>query len=173
MIVRNMIFVFLFLNQSRPFLCRQNIFTPGNLLTTIRQFVRVLAIQLGPSRLFPVLFLSRLPGSMLLEIVASSLSDCEEFNALVPLQHCLETCYSAKDFPDSHSTQVIVANICVYMEYLPLDVPLTSWTGVIDHFDKFLRRVPDGYTGSGRVLTKLFQYILRIPGVHANKVSPR
>ncbi|XP_055329000.1 protein unc-79 homolog [Paramacrobiotus metropolitanus] len=147
----------------------QSVFTPGNLLTTIRQFVRVMAIQLGPSRLFPVLFLSRLPGSMLLEIVASSLSDCEEFNALVPLQHCLETCYSAKDFPSSHDIQIIIANICVYMEFLPLEVPLSSWGSVIDHFDKFLRRIPDGYVGNARVLAKLLQYVLRIPGMHANK----
>lgn len=97
-------------------------------MTTIRQFVRVLAMQLGPSRLFPVLFLSKLPGSMLLEIVASSLADCEEFNSLVPLQHCLERCHSEKTkFPSQYSLSVIVANICVYMEFLPLDVPLSGW----------------------------------------------
>ena len=146
-------------------------------MTIIRQFVRVLAIQLGPSRLFPVLFLSKLPGSMLLEIMALSLADCEDFNSLVPLQHCLDTCYSAKEFPSPSSAQIIIANICVYMESLPVDVPLTGWVGVLDHFDKFLRRLPDVYTNCSRVFTKLFHYLLRIvktvagmPNVQYNKV---
>ncbi|GAU98815.1 hypothetical protein RvY_09908 [Ramazzottius varieornatus] len=148
----------------------QNIFIPGNLMTTIRQFVRVLAMQLGPSRLFPVLFLSKLPGCMLLEIVASSLADCEEFNSLVPLQHCLERCHSEKiKFPSQYSLSVIVANICVYMEFLPLDVPLSGWGPILEHFDKFLRRIPENYTSCLRVLTKLLQYIMRVPGLHLNK----
>ncbi|OQV19140.1 Protein unc-79-like protein [Hypsibius exemplaris] len=150
----------------------QNTYIPGNLMTIIRQFVRVLAVQLGPSRLFPVLFLSRLPGSMLLEIVAASLLDCEEFSPVLPLQHCLETCYAAKEFPAQHSAQVIMANVCVYMDNLLLsDLPYSVWGPMLEHFDKFFRRIPDSYVGCSKVLTKLFSYVLRLPQIHQNKVS--
>ena len=67
-----------------------------------------------------------------------------------------------------------------YMESLPVDVPLTGWVGILDHFDKFLRRLPDGYTNCTTALTKLFHYLLRVvktvagtPNVQYNKVTLR
>ena len=67
-----------------------------------------------------------------------------------------------------------------YMESLPVDVPLTGWVGILDHFDKFLRRLPDGYTNCTTALTKLFHYLLRVvktvagtPNFQYNKVTLR
>ncbi|CAM1320186.1 UNC79 (predicted) [Pycnogonum litorale] len=123
-----------------PWQSESNVHLPGGCNSSAKQFLRCTLHQLAPNGIFTQIFQTSFGESEFFKTVASSLSDFNELNPMVPLQLLLEGVNCGKTLPVTKIHQIL-DNVAEYLEHLPLESCGSIWCNLLPQFESFFRKL--------------------------------